>query len=68
MAIGRLFIANRGEIALRVARAAQALNIESVLGVSEADKDSAAAAISRARNLSPSASMMPGWGPTKIMP
>lgn len=43
MAIGRLFIANRGEIALRVARAAQALNIETVLGVSEADKDSAAA-------------------------
>jgi len=43
MAIGRLFIANRGEIALRVARAAQALNIETVLGVSEADRDSAAA-------------------------
>lgn len=43
MAIGRLFIANRGEIALRVARAAQALNIETVLGVSEADTGSAAA-------------------------
>ena len=43
MAIGRLFIANRGEIALRVARAAQALNIETVLGVSEADRASAAA-------------------------
>jgi len=43
MPIGRLFIANRGEIALRVARAAQALNIETVLGVSEADRDSAAA-------------------------
>lgn len=43
MAIGRLFIANRGEIALRVARAAQALGIETVLGVSEADRESAAA-------------------------
>ncbi len=43
MAIRRLFIANRGEIALRVARAAQALNIETVLGVSAADTGSAAA-------------------------
>ncbi|PKP99642.1 MAG: acetyl-CoA carboxylase biotin carboxylase subunit [Alphaproteobacteria bacterium HGW-Alphaproteobacteria-13] len=43
MPIGRLFIANRGEIALRVARAARALNIETVLGVSDADRDSAAA-------------------------
>ena len=43
MAIKRLFIANRGEIALRIVRAAQALDIETVLGVSEADRDSAAA-------------------------
>ena len=43
MAIKRLFIANRGEIALRVVRAAQALDIETVLAVSEADRDSAAA-------------------------
>jgi acetyl-CoA carboxylase, biotin carboxylase subunit len=43
MAITRLFVANRGEIALRIVRAAQALNIETVVGVSEADRESAAA-------------------------
>lgn len=43
MAIKRLFIANRGEIALRIVRAAQALNIETVVAVSAADRDSAAA-------------------------
>ncbi|VWX54159.1 acetyl/propionyl/methylcrotonyl-CoA carboxylase subunit alpha [Novosphingobium sp. 9U] len=43
MALKRLFVANRGEIALRVVRAAQALNIETVVAVSDADRDSAAA-------------------------
>lgn len=43
MAIKRLFIANRGEIALRIVRAAQALNIETVLAVSDPDRESAAA-------------------------
>jgi acetyl-CoA carboxylase biotin carboxylase subunit len=43
MAIRRLFVANRGEIALRIVRAAQALNIETVVAVSAADRDSAAA-------------------------
>jgi acetyl-CoA carboxylase biotin carboxylase subunit len=43
MAVSRLFIANRGEIALRIVRAAQGLNAETVIGVSEADGDSAAA-------------------------
>lgn len=43
MAIKRLFVANRGEIALRVVRAAQALDIETVVGVSDADRDGAAA-------------------------
>jgi acetyl-CoA carboxylase, biotin carboxylase subunit len=43
MGLKRVFVANRGEIALRVVRAAQALNIETVVGVSEADKGSAAA-------------------------
>lgn len=43
MGISRLFIANRGEIALRVLRAAQALNLETVIGVSDADRDGAAA-------------------------
>jgi acetyl-CoA carboxylase biotin carboxylase subunit len=39
----RLFVANRGEIAWRVIRAAHALGIETVLGVSQADRDSPAA-------------------------
>lgn len=43
MALKRLFVANRGEIALRVVRAAQALGIETVVAVSEADRDGAAA-------------------------
>ena len=38
--IKRLFIANRGEIALRIIRTARALGIETVLGVSQADRDS----------------------------
>lgn len=43
MAIQKLFIANRGEIALRIVRAAQMRNIETVVGVSDADRESAAA-------------------------
>ena len=43
MAIKRLFVANRGEIALRIVRAAQGLGIETVVAVSDADRDSAAA-------------------------
>lgn len=39
MAIQRLFVANRGEIAVRVIRAAQALGLETVQAYSEADKD-----------------------------
>lgn len=38
--IRRLFIANRGEIAVRVIRTARRMGITSVLGVSEADRDS----------------------------
>ncbi len=36
----RVFVANRGEIALRAVRAAQALGMQAVLGVSTADRDS----------------------------
>ena len=39
MTISRLFIANRGEIAVRVIRAAKALGIETVQAYSEADAD-----------------------------
>ncbi len=41
--IRRLFIANRGEIAVRVVRACQILGIEAVVGVSEADTETLAA-------------------------
>lgn len=40
MNINRLFIANRGEIALRILRSCRQLGIDTVLGVSEADRDS----------------------------
>lgn len=42
MAIKRLFVANRGEIALRIVRAARSLDIETIVGVSAADTESAA--------------------------
>jgi acetyl-CoA carboxylase biotin carboxylase subunit len=38
--IKRLFIANRGEIALRVIRTAQRMGMVTILGASEADRDS----------------------------
>lgn len=40
MPISRIFVANRGEIALRVLRTAKKMGIETVLGASEADRDS----------------------------
>ncbi len=43
MTIKRTLVANRGEIAVRVIRAAHALGIEAVQVVSAADRDSAAA-------------------------
>ncbi len=39
-AIRRIFIANRGEIAVRIIRTARQLGIETVLGVSTVDRDS----------------------------
>jgi acetyl-CoA carboxylase biotin carboxylase subunit len=45
MTISKLFIANRGEIAVRIIRAARTLGIETILGTSTADKDSLAATL-----------------------
>ncbi|MCC5999321.1 MAG: ATP-grasp domain-containing protein [Pararhodobacter sp.] len=41
MPVKRLFVANRGEIALRILRSARAMGIETVLGVSAADREGA---------------------------
>jgi acetyl-CoA carboxylase biotin carboxylase subunit len=43
MRISRVFVANRGEIAVRIIRACQALDIETVLAVSDADRETLAA-------------------------
>jgi acetyl-CoA carboxylase, biotin carboxylase subunit len=43
--IRRLFIANRGEIALRIIRTAQRMGMVAILGASEADRDSLPAKI-----------------------
>jgi len=40
---GRVLVANRGEIAVRIVRACDALGLESVVAVSQADRDSLAA-------------------------
>ena len=43
MALSRVFVANRGEIAVRIVGACRALGLESVVGVSDADRGSLAA-------------------------
>jgi len=45
LTVSRVLIANRGEIAIRIIRACEALDIETVLAVSEADRDSLPARI-----------------------
>ncbi|HEX2105186.1 MAG TPA: biotin carboxylase N-terminal domain-containing protein, partial [Solirubrobacteraceae bacterium] len=43
MSLARVFVANRGEIAVRIVRACRAAGAEAVVGVSAVDRDSAAA-------------------------
>lgn len=45
MSVKRLFVANRGEIAVRILRTARKMGIETVLGISEADRDTLGAEI-----------------------
>jgi acetyl-CoA carboxylase, biotin carboxylase subunit len=55
--IKRLFVANRGEIAVRILRTAKAMGIETVLGVSAADRETLGAEMAdRAVVLGPAAS------------
>ncbi|MCB0611612.1 MAG: acetyl-CoA carboxylase biotin carboxylase subunit, partial [Lewinella sp.] len=57
--IRRIFIANRGEIAVRIIRTCRALGIETVLGVSEADRDSLGARLAtRAVCIGPASSAL----------
>ncbi len=42
MTLSRVFVANRGEIAVRIVRACRSLGLESVVGVSDADRESLA--------------------------
>jgi acetyl-CoA carboxylase, biotin carboxylase subunit len=42
MSLARVFVANRGEIAVRIVRACRAVGAEAVVGVSDVDRDSAA--------------------------
>jgi acetyl-CoA carboxylase biotin carboxylase subunit len=43
MTISRVFVANRGEIAVRIVRACRKLGLETVVGVSDVDRDGLAA-------------------------
>jgi acetyl-CoA carboxylase biotin carboxylase subunit len=57
MAIKRLFIANRGEIAVRILRSAKKLGIETILGISAADRETLGAEMAdRVVMLGPAAS------------
>jgi acetyl-CoA carboxylase biotin carboxylase subunit len=52
--VNRVFVANRGEIALRIVQACQKLGLETVVGCSDVDRDGAAAlAADRAITLGP---------------
>jgi hypothetical protein len=69
MTIQRLFIANRGEIALRVLRTAHKMGIETVLGVSEADAASLPARLAgRAVVLAPALRRRAIWPSTEWSP
>jgi acetyl-CoA carboxylase biotin carboxylase subunit len=68
MAIKRILIANRGEIALRILRTCKRLGIETVLAASEADMDSVPARLAdRALCIGPAASAQSYLKPETIV-
>ncbi len=68
MTIKRVLVANRGEIAVRIIRAAHALGIEAVQAVSAADRDSAAARLAdRTVVLGPAASKESYLDPARVV-
>jgi acetyl-CoA carboxylase biotin carboxylase subunit len=50
MSLARVFIANRGEIAVRIVRACRALGLECVVGASQVDMDGLAAELADRRD------------------
>ncbi len=68
MSIKRLFVANRGEIAVRIIRTARRLGIETVIGVSAADRDTLGADMAdRAVVLGPAAAAKSYLDPNLIV-
>ena len=68
MAIRRILIANRGEIALRILRSCKRLGIETVLAASQADLDSVPARLAdRALSIGPAASAQSYLKPETIV-
>ena len=60
MALRRILIANRGEIAVRIIRTCRKLNIETVLAASTADLDSVPAKLARKVSMSASLESLMG--------
>lgn len=63
----RLFIANRGEVAVRIARACDELGIEAVFGVSEADRDAPYVSGRRTVCLGPARASLSYLDPTRVV-
>jgi len=68
MKFARVLVANRGEIAVRIIRACQAIGIEAVVAISEVDRDSLAARIAdRAFCIGPANALESYLDPKKLV-